>query len=146
MPSNVPDKPTSPFDGTDLTDEEVRGLDQQQLVWVDLTDTQWITLTDYQMANPPPAGPPHEYNTDHIPAPEQVQKVREFFQWIDTMHKGVRKPGGMAWIEMQLLLVSLTKWMDWAQSEPNIDGRYRYRIDTPMDPDAQAPDHLPEDW
>jgi len=29
---------------------------------------------------------------------------------------------------------------------PPIHRLYRYRIDAPLDPNTQAPDHLPQDW
>lgn len=146
MPSEIPSEPTSPFDGSSLTDDQVQALTQQQLLWVDLTDKQWIALTDYQLANPQPVGPPHEHNPDYIPAPEHLEEIRGFFRWIDTMHEGVRTPSGMAWIEVQLLLASLGKWMQWARSEPPINPHYRYRIDAPMNPDATVSDYLPEEW
>jgi len=62
------------------------------------------------------------------------------------MHGLVRRPVGMSWIEMQIMLFSLHDMVEWVYSDPQIDPSFRYRIDTPMDPDAQFPDYLPAGW
>ena len=62
------------------------------------------------------------------------------------MNDFVRRPAGMSWIEINTMLASLHQLMKWADSNPPIDPMYRYRIDAPMDPHAEAPDHMPEEW
>lgn len=90
--------------------------------------------------------PPLEARPERIPAPEDLEKIKSLFRWIDFMHDEVRTPWGIPWIEIQLMLASLQETRDWVESSPDISPRYRYRIDAPLDPDAQAPDHLPEGW
>lgn len=143
--SNIPDFPTQPFDGTNLTDEEVIALTKQQLLWVDLNDKQWIALTNYQSEHPLPPKPPSEVRPQFLPEPEEIEEVKDFFRWVDDMHALVRRPGGISWVEIQLMASSMGKWMDWA-TRADIDIRYRYRIDAPMSPHPTVPDHIPDDW
>lgn len=89
---------------------------------------------------------PLEARPERVPAPQDLEKIKSLFKWIDSMHDNVRTPWGMSWIEIELMLASLGQIMDWAHSDPPIQPRYRYRIDAPLDPNAQAPDHLPQDW
>lgn len=90
--------------------------------------------------------PPLEANPERVPAPQDLEKIETLFKWVDFMHDSVRRPWGMAWIEVQIMLASLQQIRDWSESDPPIHKGYRYRIDAPLDPNAQAPDHLPEDW
>jgi hypothetical protein len=148
----IPARPTHPFDATHLTDEQVAALTPAQLGWADLSETQWYALGHHWKANwkanplGPDMRPPLEARPERIPAPEDLEKIKSLFKWIDFMHDQVRSPWGMAWIEIELALASLGRLMDWAHSNPPIQPRYRYRIDAPLDPNAQAPDHLPQDW
>lgn len=146
MPSNIPDQPSSPFDASGLTDEQLFNLSYRQRVWADMTDEQHMALSDHEGEKVQPVSPPHEGKPQYIPTRDELAKVHRLFQWVDGMHDHVRRPYGMAWAEIELMLASLRQLMEWAESNPPIDPRYRYRIDAPMDPDAKAPDHLPKDW
>jgi hypothetical protein len=138
MSSEIPIKPTTYFDGTHLTDKEVLALTPAQLPWATLTDRQWDVRIN--------ARAPFEQSPDRIPSPENLEQIKSLFDWVDFMHKQVRTPWGMAWIEIEVMLASFGQLKEWAESNPDINRRYRYRIDAPLDPDAQAPDHLPQDW
>jgi len=81
-----------------------------------------------------------------VPSPEDLVKIESLFHWIDYMHDSVRRPWGMSWIEIQLLLASIQEIRDWAASDPPIHRLYRYRIDAPLDPNATFDDHLPQGW
>lgn len=138
MPSEIPTEPTRPFDARHLTDEEVLKLNPAQIKHAELTDDQWTVILA--------ARAPLEARPDRIPAPEDLEKIKRLFNWVDFMHDHVRSPWGMAWVEVEIMLASLSQLTEWAASNPPIHKNYRYRIDAPLDPDAQAPDHLPEDW
>ena len=90
--------------------------------------------------------PPSEFGPQYIPSPEHRTQIMALFEWVDSIHGLVRRPGGMAWLEMQIMLFSLHDMVQWVYSDPEIDPNFRYRIDTPMNPDAQVPDYLPEGW
>ena len=138
MASEIPAEPTRSFDARHLTDEEVLRLTPAQIMYAELSEEQWkVRLA---------ARAPLEANPERIPAPEDLEKVKSLFGWIDAMHDRVHGPWGVAWVEVEVMLASLSQLMDWAASDPPIHKNYRYRIDAPLDPDAQAPDHLPEDW
>jgi hypothetical protein len=140
----IPEHPTEPFDGTWMSDEQVKSLNRVQFMWADLTEAQTLLWADNAEEWVPP---PLENKPDRIPAPDQLDQIRGLFDWIDAMAGYVRRPGGMAWIEIELMLASLGQFMDWARSNPPIDSHYRYRIDAPRDPDdSEVPDHLPTDW
>jgi hypothetical protein len=145
MPSEIPAKPTKPFDATHLTDEQVAALTPAQLGWADLSDAQWRALERHHPLGPDTRAP-LEARPERVPAPEDLEKIESLFKWIDFMHDQVRSPWGVPWIEIQLMMASLSQLTDWVASDPPIQPRYRYRIDAPLDPDAQAPDHLPQDW
>ena len=90
--------------------------------------------------------PLYEGRPEYIPSPEDMAKIHRLFQWVDSMHGFVRRPQGMAWVEMQAMMFGLHELVEWVDSGPKINGRYRFRIDAPMDPEAQVPDHLPKEW
>jgi hypothetical protein len=90
--------------------------------------------------------PPLEARPERIPSPQDLEKIKALFQWIDYIHEEVRTPWGIPWIEIQILLASLGQIIDWARSDPPIDSRYRYRIDAPMNPHPEVPDNIPEEW
>lgn len=90
--------------------------------------------------------PPYENRPEQIPSPKDVDMIQRLFEWVDAMHDFVRRPQGMAWVEVQAMLFGLHDLTEWVTSGPPINARYRYRIDTPMDPEGHAPDHLPKEW
>jgi hypothetical protein len=139
-----PAKPTKPWDARHLTDDQVAALTPAWLTWADLTERQ----VQAPMARPlgPDTRAPSEARPDRIPAPADLEQIKSLFRWVDSMHEFVRRPQGMAWVEIQLMLASCGQMMDWSASDPPISRHYRYRIDAPLDPDEQAPDHVPEDW
>ena len=138
MTSEIPAEPTQSFDARHLTDEEVLKLNPAQMKHAELSEEQWTVILA--------ARAPLEARPDRIPALEDLEKIESLFKWIDFMHDQVRSPWGMAWIEIQLMMASGSELLDWIASDPSIHRLYRYRIDAPLDPDAQTPDHLPEDW
>jgi hypothetical protein len=138
MASEIPVEPTRSFDARHLTDEEVLRLTPGQIMYAELSEEQWkVRLA---------ARAPLEANPERVPAPEDLEKIKSLFGWIDAMHDRVHSPWGVAWVEVEIMLSSLSQLMEWAASDPPIHKNYRYRIDAPLDPNAQAPDHLPEDW
>lgn len=145
----IPQNPTRPFDARSFSDEQIKSLTPEQFLWADCTEAQTL-MWSKSVENAPwvtQIQPPSEGNPDYIPAADQIEQIRSLFEWVDTMATFVRRPQGMAWIEIELMLASLHKLMDWATSDPPINKRYRYRVDAPLDPDdSEVPDHLPEDW
>jgi len=150
MSSKIPENPSQPFDGSHLTDDEVRRLTKAQWTWAQLTDAQYRVfgqkLTEDEITNPPPPRAFSEAVPERIPAPEELNQIKELFGWIDWMHDKIRQPSGMTWVEVQLSMNGASQLLDWVNSDPPIDRLYRYRIDSPMDPNAQVPDHMPEEW
>jgi hypothetical protein len=140
----IPQHPKKPFDGTWMSDEQVKALNPLQFMWADLSARQDKLWSDNAEEWTPP---PSEGNPDRIPAPEDLEQIHELFKWTDNMAGFVRRPEGMAWIEIELMLASLGKFMHWARSRPPIDPHYRFRIDAPLDPnDNEVPDTIPKDW
>jgi hypothetical protein len=140
----IPVKPTRPFDARHLTDEQVAALTPTQLGWADLSERQVKALSAVPLG--PDTRAPLEARPERVPAPQDLEKIESLFRWVDFMHERVRGPWGMAWVEIELMLASIQEIRDWSTTNPPINSRYRYRIDAPLDPDAQAPDHLPQDW
>jgi hypothetical protein len=142
--SEIPARPTKPFDARHLTDEQLAALTPAQLGWADLSEQQVKTLMAIPLG--PDARAPLEANPERVPAPEDLEKLKTLFDWIDTLHDRVRSPWGMAWIEIQLMMAGGSELFEWIASDPPIHRLYRYRIDAPLDPDARTPDHLPSSW
>lgn len=94
----------------------------------------------------PDERPRVEQPLEYLPSPDDLAKIKSFYNWIDGMHDRVRGSWGSSWVEIQLMVASATDLLDWVASNPDINPRYRYRIDAPMDPDTEVPDHLPDDW
>jgi len=92
-----------------------------------------------------PADAPLEANPDRIPPPEDVERLKDLFAMVDEMHLQVHSPWGMSWVAIQAALVSLRSTFEWA-NDARISHRYRYRIDAPLDPQAQVPDEIPKEW
>jgi len=138
MASEIPVEPTQSFDARHLTDEEVLKLNPAQMMHAELSEEQWTVILA--------ARAPLEARPERVPAPEDLEKIKRLFNWIDFMHDRVRSPWGMAWIEVQMMMASGSELLEWMTSDPPIHRLYRYRIDAPLDPDAQAPDHLPHSW
>jgi hypothetical protein len=138
MVSEIPAEPTQSFDARHLTDEEVRKLTTAQIAYAELSEEQWAVRLAERA--------PLEARPERMPAPEDLERIRRLFRWIDFLHDQVRSPWGMAWVEIQLMMASGTELLDWIASDPPVNRLYRYRIDAPLDPDARTPDHLPSSW
>ena len=127
-----------------MSDEQVKALTPEQFTWADLTESQNLLWSAYAKEVTPA---PSEARPDRIPAPEYQQQIKELFDWVDSMHEFVRRPQGMAWVEIETMMAALTNFMRWVESDPPVDFYYRYRIDAPLDPnDSEVPDTVPKDW
>jgi len=75
--------------------------------------------------------PPSEFERQDLPSPEHQAQIKALFEWVDSMHGLVRRPVGMSWIEMQIMLFSLHDMVEWVYSDPQIDPEFPLPPSTP---------------
>jgi hypothetical protein len=97
---------------------------------------------------PPPARVPFEQPVDRIPSPEDQEHIRHLVEWADLIHQQAHQPWGVMWLVLQQSVKGLRPLLEWAE-HAQVDSRYRYRVDKPMDAEEELKklgDTIPDDW
>jgi hypothetical protein len=92
---------------------------------------------------------PLEQRPELIPEASDLARIRDLMHWADHLHESVRDPRGVCWNEIFTVLVSLGVLSEWGMdAATRIDGRYRYRVDAPLDPSLadNLPEYVPDSW